>query len=1577
MKEQKRKPFIVLALVIAIMLGMDAAAVNNPISYNTEITDCDVIKYNGEYYITGNWLSGDMLRSRDLESWGEQRHIFSWSNTWYTANDPAEPDRDIHAGHIRYLNGTFHFYTQLGNKITHAVSDKVWGPYVEASDSGFTQHIDAESFLDDDGSLYFYTTRWSGTGENYNYVQTMSDAWTLTGSPTYQISASLDWELSSANGINEGPKVIKYRNQYYMLYAANTTSNPDYSIGCVQSDTPTGFSNALKYSEPVCARATPVEGRDEIAYIGQPWVVDGPNGFEKWMGYFGKTDSDGRVQRIDRMHFFDRTLFVDGPTDRYTPGYHPGPAKPQLLNLFHVADGSLPVADWTEQTTGTWSIENEEAHQGDQDAWALCTVNRDAAANYLIEANVKFTEAQDAEDKAGILAYYADANNWVIVGLDRSSGYGADGWYCHVKEGGVNTIYGGGYAGSIDYSVYHKIRVTKSAGQFDIRIDDMIPPGHSAISTALTGAGLPGIYTDHAAAAFDGIIYTIGWDEYDSGISGWGAAESGTPSTGSWSVDTNGITMAAGTGYTFKGDLMAEYEFATQVYKEGLVEGSMGIYAVAIDDDNYVTATIDLATDELVVAGLKDGIALSELRVSVDDKTDYNLRAVKLADQVIFFVDGVEMLTLNKTYGAAQVGLYVEGMSARYNGLMAYRTEPEVLPAPWTDVTDVGAVGFPGTADYLDETLYMEASGSDIWGTADEFTFLHAGVSGDWELSARIVNRDESHYWAKAGLMFRNNVADDSGMVMLCATGTDEGIGRVQLNWREDGGSAANSGSITNLTYPIWLKITRAESLVTGYCSTNGLDWMTVGSVTPDLNLNGQLGFGLTANNNDRIATAVFDRIAHDATLTTSADVYAVNGSGEIRSFTGASSGSIPIEGNTFSGGSLVTTVASYGSYLGFTQVPDGTVYGVNAAGGVDSWSSIYSWLAGDSPTVESSGVYGADGIHGCSYDGNTGGFYVVYEGGGVDGHVGEYATLSDFINNVNATVSASVYSGNINNWWYPGTDSGGNSRYYQSTGGGNLQGQLTLADYIANSANRTVYSPNGSFSGVGAVFAATAVMSSPPELLPPTDLVATATASQEITLTWTAATNALGYNIYRSTTSGSYGAPFTNVSPGSAVSFTDSGLENFATYYYKMTSVALAADSDDSEEVSVLVLQDPAGTNAPAGPIVVLTVSGSRISLDWPDNTEPDFQDYAVYRSETPGAGTGGTLLASGLTLSEYRQNELPVGVTYYYTVIAQDDNGNQGFDAEVSGAAVAPLASDEANIYLIGTAGQIYGFGSFDGDDDISIVGQGTLANGIPVGSHSNGTYQGFAAVPSGEIYGIDAAGEVTSWSSLSSFVAGDAPAVLSSGAPYSGSSEINDLGFDPDTGGFYVTRAADPYSGDLIRYPDLASLLVNSIDSNLVTAAALPGNMVNMYYPGEDAPGNYNGNTAGANFFSISGAGALEGWQTAADISGGVYAATYRRGTFTSGGTIAGGFALVNSAPASAVGDATVSQLDATTLEIEWMAEQHALYKLQSRDDLLSGDWADIEDSILWSTSDAPAVLDATISTNQAQFFRLISE
>jgi len=836
-----------------------SSGLNNPISYVREITDCDVIKYNGEYYIVGNWLGGDMLRSRDLESWGERKHVFSWTNTWHTPSyDPQ--DLDIAAGHIRYINGTFHFYTQMDlDAITHATSSNIWGPYAEPVDSPFADNIDAETFRDEDGSLHFYCTKFAGG--NGNFYRSMSDPYTFSSGYIRQVwteNGSGDWE--DGTFINEGPKVFKCRNRYYQLYAAYATTVPEYSIGCVEASSPASFSNSGKYSAPVCTRYTP-PGHNEIAYIGQPWVVDGLNGFEKWMGYFAQTTSEGRTQRIDRMHFFDRTLFVDGPTDRWTPGYHPAPAKPQLLNIFSMADGALPSNDWNPQA-GTWSVASEEALQSDQNVRAFNPVSRAEAVNYLIEANLKFTASQDGEDKAGILAYYQDADNYVIAGLNRV----LDDWYVHVREGGVNTIYSGGNGGSVNYGVYHKIRVTKNGGTFDVRLDETIPSGFTPVVTGF-GAGRPGLYTDHAATAFDGVIYTIGWDEFDSGITGWGANPGGVPEIGSWSVGADGITMAAGTGYTFKGDLMDEYEFATQVYKAGAASGKMGVVAVAIDLDNYMIASITNA--QLVVEGIQGGSGFAEAPVSVTGKDDYNLRVVKLNDRVIFFVDGEETLTVNRAYGAAQVGLFVDGMSARFNGIMVYRTEPDAALYLWSQA-DVGLVGFAGNADLCDGALHMTGSGGDIWGTADSFAFTHKDLSGDWEISTRIVNLDESDYSAKSGLIFRDSLIANSPMVAVVALPGDAGdvydqpdrAPRVSLLWRDTAGGSAHATDVLHMSFPMWVKLRRVGSVYTGYYSSDGQSWTEIGQRTiAALPATGKMGFGVCSHNNQRIVTSVFDHV--------------------------------------------------------------------------------------------------------------------------------------------------------------------------------------------------------------------------------------------------------------------------------------------------------------------------------------------------------------------------------------------------------------------------------------------------------------------------------------------------------------------------------------------------------------------------------------------------------------------------------------------------------------------------------------------------------------------------------------------
>jgi fibronectin type 3 domain-containing protein len=63
-----------------------------------------------------------------------------------------------------------------------------------------------------------------------------------------------------------------------------------------------------------------------------------------------------------------------------------------------------------------------------------------------------------------------------------------------------------------------------------------------------------------------------------------------------------------------------------------------------------------------------------------------------------------------------------------------------------------------------------------------------------------------------------------------------------------------------------------------------------------------------------------------------------------------------------------------------------------------------------------------------------------------------------------------------------------------------------------------------------------------------PTDLSAAPAGSGEVTLTWSAASNAGSYEILRSTISGS---GYVSVGTSSTTSFTDNGLTNGTTYYY------------------------------------------------------------------------------------------------------------------------------------------------------------------------------------------------------------------------------------------------------------------------------------------------------------------------------------------------------------------------------------------------------------------------------------------
>ncbi len=544
--------------------------------------------------------------------------------------------------------------------------------------------------------------------------------------------------------------------------------------------------------------------------------------------------------------------------------------------------------------------------------------------------------------------------------------------------------------------------------------------------------------------------------------------------------------------------------------------------------------------------------------------------------------------------------------------------------------------------------------------------------------------------------------------------------------------------------------------------------------------------------------------------------------------------------------------------------------------------------------------------------------------------------------------------------------DGAGDSAQFYSKSDYNFGGNLSLTNFNFALQNDSTIDEIIFATAYSDVF-----YGNPTALLPPEGVSVTATAPAQATLAWDVGRNAQSYNIYRSLASGAYGAALANVGPASVTNFVDNSVANFSTYYYQITSVSNSVESAPSAEVSVFT-HDPSDTTPPQAPVVNLSVAGSRIVLDWADNAEPDFAGYAVYRSDTSSTGTNGTLLSAGSTNSIYRDDELPVGTTYYYRVAASDVNGNTSFGNEVDGAAVAPTPADEVNIYFIMTNNVVYGFGSINADGNISALGQGSITNGIPVATNAAyGMYQGFTADPGGKVYGIAAGGEVVAWSNVASFVAGTVPATLSTNAAYaaSTSNDVRGVSFDPTTGGFFAATAYAPYPGDLLRYPDVDAFLSNTIDSNLVYATDRAGSLVNMYYSQEDAPGNLGTLQPGANIFMISGSGDLEGWQTLdAFIPTAGSARTFKITAFAPSASVAGGFALIRS-PASAIG-----QLDLAWPTISWDGEAQANYKVQSRSNLIYGDWIDIES--LWSVSNETLNIVVSPDAN-ATFYRVISE
>ena len=182
-----------------------------------------------------------------------------------------------------------------------------------------------------------------------------------------------------------------------------------------------------------------------------------------------------------------------------------------------------------------------------------------------------------------------------------------------------------------------------------------------------------------------------------------------------------------------------------------------------------------------------------------------------------------------------------------------------------------------------------------------------------------------------------------------------------------------------------------------------------------------------------------------------------------------------------------------------------------------------------------------------------------------------------------------------------------------------------------------------------------------------PTNLTATAGNGQD-TLNWNASSGATSYNVYRGTSSG--GESSTPIATGlTGTSYTNTGLTNGTTYYYKVAAVNSAGTSGMSNEAS----PTPTG-GAPAAPTGLTATGGNAtVSLTWTGSSGAT--SYGVYRGTSSG-GEGSSAIGTSTGVS-YTDNSVTNGTLYYYTVKAVSSGGTSGASNEATATPIGGLTA------------------------------------------------------------------------------------------------------------------------------------------------------------------------------------------------------------------------------------------------------------------------------------------------------------
>ncbi|NJM40413.1 MAG: hypothetical protein HC853_06430 [Anaerolineae bacterium] len=184
------------------------------------------------------------------------------------------------------------------------------------------------------------------------------------------------------------------------------------------------------------------------------------------------------------------------------------------------------------------------------------------------------------------------------------------------------------------------------------------------------------------------------------------------------------------------------------------------------------------------------------------------------------------------------------------------------MPTGWT-TQDIGGPGQAGGACQSGGTWTVRGGGADIWNTSDQFRFAYqsANAPTNATIIARVTLVQNTDFWAKSGVMFRDGTAANARFLMVAQMPSNE----VAFQWRlTTGGSPGWTGARVGGTAGVkWVRLTKVGNTYTAYYSTatgtpTSVQWVQIGSAQTVTLTNPKPGLAVTAHNNTLLNTSTF-----------------------------------------------------------------------------------------------------------------------------------------------------------------------------------------------------------------------------------------------------------------------------------------------------------------------------------------------------------------------------------------------------------------------------------------------------------------------------------------------------------------------------------------------------------------------------------------------------------------------------------------------------------------------------------------------------------------------------------------------